>query len=93
LEGADNPGIVHKIASILANNGMSIDKMETSDETAPHGGTTLFKMDGIAHAYEPVAVGFDAEKIKLELNDLGDELNCDIDMVDAQPGDGELNIA
>lgn len=87
LKGADNAGIVHRVASILANNGMSIDKMETSDEIAPHGGTTLFKMRGIAHAYEPVAAGFDAEKIKIQLRSLGDELNCDIDMVDGKPGD------
>jgi hypothetical protein len=38
-----------------------------------HGGTTLFRMVGIAHAY-------DAEKIKIELEKLGEHLNCDIDM-------------
>lgn len=38
VEGADHPGIVHKVASILCQNGLSIDKMETSDEIAPHGG-------------------------------------------------------
>jgi hypothetical protein len=45
-----------------------------------HGGTTLFRMVGIAHAYEPVAAGFDPEKIKIELEKLGEHLNCDIDM-------------
>jgi glycine cleavage system transcriptional repressor len=39
LEGADNPGIVHKVTKILSNNGLNIDTMETSDEAAPHGGT------------------------------------------------------
>jgi glycine cleavage system transcriptional repressor len=82
LEGADNPGIVHKVTSILSKNGLNIDKMETSDEIAPHGGTTLFKMRGTAHAYEPVAHGFDPAKIKAELTSLGDDLNCDIAMED-----------
>jgi len=39
LEGADNPGIVHKVTQILSSNGLNIDTMETSDEPAPHGGT------------------------------------------------------
>jgi glycine cleavage system regulatory protein len=61
---------------------LSIDKMETSDEIAPHGGTTLFKMRGIAHAYEPLATGFDVSKLKQELSTLGDDMNCDISMQD-----------
>ncbi|CAJ1932051.1 unnamed protein product [Cylindrotheca closterium] len=82
LEGADNPGIVHKVTSILAKNGLSIDKMETSDSLAPGGSTVLFEMHGIAHAYEPLAAGFDLESIKQELLDLGDAMNCDISMDD-----------
>mmetsp|Transcript_5943 Transcript_5943/g.14079 ORF Transcript_5943/g.14079 Transcript_5943/m.14079 type:complete len:206 (-) Transcript_5943:158-775(-) len=82
LEGADNPGIVHKVTSILSNNGLSIDKMETSDYIAPHGGSVLFSMVGITHAYEPLTAGFDVDKIKSELADLGDDLNCDISMED-----------
>mmetsp|Transcript_92684 Transcript_92684/g.267649 ORF Transcript_92684/g.267649 Transcript_92684/m.267649 type:complete len:214 (+) Transcript_92684:90-731(+) len=93
LEGTDNPGIVHRVTSIFASNGLSIDKMETSDYIAPYGGVTLFKMVGIAHAYEPLAAGFDAEKIKSELGVLGDELNCDIEMEDAKPGETELESA
>ena len=42
----------------------------------------LFRMRGIAHAYEPLSLGFDVEKIKQELRDLGDDLNCDIDLTD-----------
>jgi glycine cleavage system transcriptional repressor len=80
LEGADNPGIVHKVTKILSTNGLNIDKMKTSDELAPGGGTVLFKMKGIAHAYEPLASGFNPSKIKQELSDLGDALNCDIEL-------------
>lgn len=93
LEGADNVGIVHKVTSILANNGLSIEKMETSDEMAPYGGTTLFRMMGIAHAYQPVSAGFDAEKVKAELEKLGEDLNCNIDMTDLSPGETDLGSA
>ena len=82
MEGADNPGIVHKVTSLLVTYGLSIDKMETADEIAPMGGTKLFKMRGIANAVEPLAAGFDPSKIKAELADLGDQLNCDISMTD-----------
>ncbi len=39
-------------------------------------------MKGITHAYEPLSAGFDVAKIKQELSDLGDSLNCDIDLKD-----------
>jgi len=67
--------------------------METSDEIAPHGGTTLFKMNGIAHAYEPIASGFSAKKIRDDLRALGGTLNCDIDLVDLKPGEIQLDSA
>ena len=82
MEGANYPGIVHKVTSFMAMNGLSVDKLETSDEIAPHGGTTLFKMKGVANALEPLATGFDVNEIKQKLSSLGDELNCDIEMVD-----------
>jgi glycine cleavage system transcriptional repressor len=82
LEGADNPGIVHKVTSILSRNGLSIDKMETSDELAPQGSAVLFKMVGVVNAYQPLMAGIDIEKVKSELSDLGDDLNCDISMED-----------
>eukprot|EP00565_Helicotheca_tamesis_P006925 CAMPEP_0185727122 /NCGR_PEP_ID=MMETSP1171-20130828/2899_1 /TAXON_ID=374046 /ORGANISM="Helicotheca tamensis, Strain CCMP826" /LENGTH=203 /DNA_ID=CAMNT_0028395625 /DNA_START=126 /DNA_END=737 /DNA_ORIENTATION=- len=82
LSGADNPGIVHQVTSVLAKHKLSIDKMETSDEEAPFGGTQLFNMRGIANAMHPLASGFDADKIKDELQKLGESLNCDIDLED-----------
>jgi glycine cleavage system transcriptional repressor len=82
LEGADNPGIVHKITTALARNGLSIDKMETDQEIAPHGAAMLFKMRGVATASAPLASGFDISKIKHELEDLGDSLNCDVSLED-----------
>ena len=50
--------------------------------TATIAPSVLFKMKGITHAYEPLSAGFDVTKIKQELSDLGDSLNCDIDLKD-----------
>lgn len=84
LEGADHPGIVNKVTKILSSNGLNIDSLETTDELAPGGGTVLFRMIGITHAYEPLSAGFDVEKIKQELEDLGNDLNCDIELIDLE---------
>ena len=83
LEGADHPGIVHKMTTALAKHGLSIDKLETDQEIAPYGGSVLFKMHGIVTASAPLASGFDSVKIKDELIELGDSLNCDVSMEDA----------
>jgi glycine cleavage system transcriptional repressor len=82
LEGADHPGIVHKITAALAKAGLSIDKMETDQEIAPYGGSMLFKMRGVATAAAPLAAGFDAHKIKQEMEELGDTLNCEVTLTD-----------
>jgi len=89
LEGADNPGIVNKVTKILSNNGLNINTLETSDEVAPHGGTVLFRMKGTAHAYEPLSSGFNATKMKQELSELGDDLNCDIELLDESESESE----
>lgn len=82
LEGADNPGLVHKITSLLATHGLSVDTLETKHEEAPWGGTTLFSIDGIVTAQEPLAKSFDTDKIRKELTKLGDSLNCDVTLED-----------
>ena len=84
MKGADNPGIDHKVTDVLARHGLNVDRMDTSDSMAPHGGTTLFQMRAIVQAYEPLAHGFPADltKCKEELEDLGDNMNCDIRLAD-----------
>jgi glycine cleavage system transcriptional repressor len=82
LEGADNPGIVHRVTKILSSHGLNIDKLETSDELAPGGSTVLFRMRGVAHAYVPLASGFDVGRVRQDLADLADALNCDIALED-----------
>ena len=82
LEGADDPGLVHKVTSVLAKNNLSIDSMETADEIAPHGAAQLFKIDGICTAIAPLPKSFDSDAIREELSELGNSLNCDITLED-----------
>lgn len=82
LSGVDDPGLVHKVTSLLAKHGLSIDTMNTAEEIAPHGGTTLFIIDGIATKHKPLPKNFDPDVIRDELEKLGDKLNCDITLTD-----------
>jgi glycine cleavage system regulatory protein len=84
LEGANQPGIVHNVTAILAQNGMSIDKLKTGEDIAPHGGTTLFHMQCMANALEPLSKDFSPEKVRDQLAALGESLNCDVDLEDVQ---------
>ena len=82
LSGADHPGIVHRVTAILAQHLLNIDKLATSEESAPYGGTTLFQMECIATSPAPLAKNFDAEVIREELEEFGDQMNCDITLED-----------
>lgn len=82
LEGADHPGIAHKLTSALARHGLNIDKMHTDQEIAPYGGAVLFRMQGTVNLAAPLASGFDADKIRDDLEALGDSLNCEVTMED-----------
>ena len=84
LEGANQPGIVHQVTATLAANGLSIDRLATGEEIAPHGGTTLFHMQCLATAQEPLAKDFDVETIRAQLEALGERLNCDVTLEDVQ---------
>jgi glycine cleavage system transcriptional repressor len=83
LAGADHPGLVHKVTTLLNSHGLSIDTMETSEaDPVAYGGTTLFVIDGLATATEERAKKIDTDKIREELAELGEYLNCDISLID-----------
>ena len=84
LDGADSPGIVHKVTRLLAENGMNIDDLQTSEESAPFGGMTLFSMKGMTTETSPLHKSFDPNKTRSKLADLGDSLNCDIWLEDVE---------
>ena len=56
--------------------------MKTRQDEAPFGGTELFTMEGRAVAYEPLASNFDWTKIRDELQELGENMNCDVEFSD-----------
>ena len=56
--------------------------MKTEHESCPFGGAELFAMAGRALGYEPLASGFELEKVRNELVELGESLNCDIEFDD-----------
>jgi glycine cleavage system transcriptional repressor len=87
LSGADNPGITHKATSLLAHHRFNIERLKTSNQQAPHGGTTLFHVEGIVNVLEPMPSGFDIKTIRDELAELGNSLNCDIALDDITDSD------
>jgi len=88
LSGADHPGITHKVTALLAKHRFNIERLRTSDQEAPYGGTTLFHVEGIVNVLEPMPANFNIEAIRDELAVLGDSLNCDISLEDV--ADDEL---
>ena len=73
LTGADNEGLVHKIAEILLEKGINIEEMETSTENAPMSGTILFNMD--ARVSHPK---LDMLRLENDMNELANKLGVEI---------------
>ena len=71
---------MHEVTSLIARSGLSLDDLETSQEEAPFGGTTLFRMEGKVTMSEPVASKFNLEMLQDDLINLGNGLNCDIEL-------------
>ncbi|GMI33563.1 hypothetical protein TeGR_g12966, partial [Tetraparma gracilis] len=79
LDGADCPGLINGLADILGKHGMNIDRVETTvDHEQPHGGTSLFQMEGICVHPGPLPEEWSPEAIIEELEDWADANNCDV---------------
>jgi glycine cleavage system transcriptional repressor len=77
LSGADNEGLVHKVAEILADKGINIEEMETNTENAPISGTTLFTMDArVSHPQ------LDIPRLENDMTTLAESLGVEIGIVD-----------
>lgn len=74
IRGADHEGIVHEIAHILSQRGISIESMDTGTARAPINGMPLFMMTA-AVIVPPGLPGRDWEE---ELNDAGERLGVEI---------------
>lgn len=73
LTGADNEGLVHKVAEKLADKGINIEEMETGTENAPISGTILFTMT--ARVSHPE---LDIPRLGNDMNTLADKLGVKI---------------
>jgi glycine cleavage system transcriptional repressor len=72
----DQPGIVHRIASYLHEQGVNIEELETRLESAPFMGTPVFTMELTMLVPKGLAVA----KLRRDLESLGETLNCDVDL-------------
>jgi len=76
LLGQDRAGIVHRITSLLAQNGATVDDMETEVVDASMSGEKLFKASIILR----LAEGQDIDQLGEVLEDLANELIVDIEL-------------
>ncbi len=73
VRGADHEGIIHEITQHLAEQGISVETMDTGMEPAPMSGGFLFTMEAIVM----VPPALDIAEVRDELADVGDSLNVD----------------
>ena len=71
-----SPGIVHKITSYLHEQGVNVEELETHLESAPFMGTPVFTMEIVMLVPKSASV----KALRRALEELGDTLNCDVDL-------------
>ncbi len=76
LLGQDRPGIVHKISAALAENGATVDDMETEVIEASMSGEQLFKATIVLRLEQ----GRDVDELSQVLERLANELIVDIEL-------------
>jgi glycine cleavage system regulatory protein len=76
IMGNDKPGIVQELTSILNQFNINILKFESSCESAPNWGSSMFK----AKASISVATDFDMDPLREALEDIANDLMVDIDL-------------
>jgi glycine cleavage system regulatory protein len=91
LDGADSPGLVSGISAILQKHGMNIVRCEStvSDDEVPHGGTTLFQLQGTAVHPGPLAEDWTPDAIREELEDWAESVNCEVQFEDVDDMEDE----
>jgi glycine cleavage system transcriptional repressor len=72
----DQPGIVHKITTFLREQHINVEELETRLESAPFMGTPVFTMEIVML----VPATSNVKALRHALEELGDTLNCDIDI-------------
>lgn len=72
----DQPGIVHRITTFLREKNINIEELETTLESAPFMGTPVFTMEIVML----VPSTSNVKALRRALEELGDTLNCDVDL-------------
>ena len=72
----DQPGIVHKITSFLHEQEINVEELETRLESAPFMGTPVFTLSVFGTSIRTSSV----KTLRRSLEELGDHLNCDVDI-------------
>jgi glycine cleavage system transcriptional repressor len=72
----DQPGIVHRITTYLREQGVNVEELTTRLESAPFMGTPVFTMEILML----VPKNLSAKSLRNGLEELGDALNCDVDI-------------
>jgi glycine cleavage system regulatory protein len=79
LTGADHEGIVHKVSTYLAGQGINVESMETRVSRAPMSAAPLFHMSALLK----VPAGVAAESLADGLRQIGESLGVDIELLPA----------
>lgn len=72
----DQPGIVHRVSSVLRQHQINIEDLETHLESGPFMGTPLFTLELRMNVPRTLPV----RQLRRELDAVCDELNCDYDL-------------
>ena len=75
----DQPGIVHKLTSYLQEQGINVEELETRLESAPFMGTPVFPLEILMLVPKALSV----KTLRRSLEEVGDQLNCDVDIAPA----------
>ena len=81
LVGHDRPGIIHSIATRLADHGVSIDKMKTHIASGAMSGEQMFHLD----AQLTIPADLDTDTLQSGLESLANELMVDITLASNGP--------
>ena len=72
---ADGVGLIAKVTDYIARAGLSLAKLETKSEGAPHGGATLFSLTGVMRSDKEI----DEEKLADGFTDLENTMGIRIE--------------
>jgi len=72
----DQPGIVHRVTSLLQKHGVNIEELQTRLESGPFMGAPLFTLE----LRMTVPAALPVRQLRAELQAVCDSLNCDLDL-------------